>query len=152
MMAGYKAILCMILGIAALGACASEPVPTAGEGAAKAVPGTKPLPGPSPARRLPELSPGLKALTLSWQNAELTNPPAQLLRHRIDGRDYYYRPAPCCDFYSELYDGEGRLVCHPDGGITGRGDGSCPWFRQKAGQGERVWRDKRDRRMEKKTQ
>lgn len=32
------------------------------------------------------------------------------------------------DVNSTLYDRCGTIVCHPDGGFTGRGDGQCPDF------------------------
>jgi hypothetical protein len=44
---------------------------------------------------------------------------------------YLFVP-PCCDRFSELYDQDGKLICHPDGGITGKGDGKCADFVKKA--------------------
>lgn len=141
-----RGIAIIAAGLLALSACAAEPAktpaPVTPAAAKPRAPGMRAL-------AVPALPPALKALTARWQNEPVSNPPAQLLRYRVDGKDYYYRPAPCCDFYSELYDAAGQLVCHPDGGITGRGDGSCPGFREQAGKGELIWRDKRDRRMEK---
>ena len=47
---------------------------------------------------------------------------------RVDyrGRPAYYEQSPCCDQWNPLYDAEGVVICHPDGGITGGGDGQCP--------------------------
>jgi hypothetical protein len=42
------------------------------------------------------------------------------------GEKYYYVPPYCCDMYSALYDSECNLICAPDGGFTGGGDGRCP--------------------------
>jgi hypothetical protein len=72
----------------------------------------------------------------------LANPPARIVRQEYDGGVYYYLPARCCDIWSDLYDAEGRLVCHPDGGITGRGDGQCPDLGTLLRE-EVVWRDRR---------
>jgi hypothetical protein len=56
------------------------------------------------------------------------NPPKEVWKWQVDGNIYYYFSAACCDQYSELYDSNCNLVCHPDGGITGIGDGNCPLF------------------------
>ena len=37
----------------------------------------------------------------------------------------YYVSARCCDFPSELYDLNCNVICYPDGGFTGSGDGKC---------------------------
>ncbi len=48
------------------------------------------------------------------------------------GDTVYLFVPPCCDRFSELYDRDGKLICHPDGGITGKGDGKCTDFVKKA--------------------
>lgn len=70
------------------------------------------------------------------------NPPKEVWKWYVDGNTYYYFSAACCDQYSELYDSSCNLVCHPDGGITGTGDGNCPSF---SGQITKtlVWKDPR---------
>lgn len=40
----------------------------------------------------------------------------------------YYITSPCCDNYNYLYDKNNQVICAPDGGITGHGDGKCPNF------------------------
>jgi hypothetical protein len=60
------------------------------------------------------------------QNEPVRNPPAQLWKWEVDQMTYYYVSAQCCDFFSELYDEDCNLVCAPDGGIIGDGDGNCP--------------------------
>jgi len=32
------------------------------------------------------------------------------------------------------------LLCAPSGGITGKGDGKCPDFNEKAGEGKLIWK------------
>src|SRR5688500_15649158 len=49
-----------------------------------------------------------------------------LVRHLISDRVYYYAVSGCCDQLNPLFDAEGKYVCAPDGGFTGRGDGQCP--------------------------
>jgi hypothetical protein len=41
---------------------------------------------------------------------------------------------------SELLDGACRVLCHPDGGITGGGDGRCADFAATRKDGELLWR------------
>jgi hypothetical protein len=44
---------------------------------------------------------------------------------------------------SILYDANGKLICRPDGGIAGSGDGKCPDFLAKRKDGWRLWADSR---------
>ena len=57
-------------------------------------------------------------------------PRRQGWRYIYQGRPVYYVQASslCCDQMSMLYDAEGNLICMPDGGYTGRGDGRCADF------------------------
>jgi hypothetical protein len=71
------------------------------------------------------------------------NPPARVLRFTYNSDTVFYFPAYCCDHYSELYDSDCNLICHPDGGITGRGDGLCPTFWSTATDSVEIWRDNR---------
>jgi len=52
----------------------------------------------------------------------------------------YLTRAGCCDQLDPLVDERGVLVCHPSGGITGRGDGKCPGPLPPAPQWREVWR------------
>lgn len=52
--------------------------------------------------------------------------------YRWQGDTVFLAIPPCCDRFSELYNHAGNLVCHPSGGITGKGDGKCPEFRTEA--------------------
>ncbi len=74
---------------------------------------------------------------------EVRNPPAQVWKWEIDEQTYYYITSDCCDQYNYLYDDNCIVVCAPDGGITGTGDGKCPDFN---GQIEKtlVWEDNRN--------
>ena len=69
------------------------------------------------------------------------NPPAEIWLHEIDNKRYYYVTPYCCDMFSDLYDDECTLVCHPDGGISGGGDGNCGELKQKLTHGKLLWKD-----------
>lgn len=55
---------------------------------------------------------------------------ATVWKWTVNGKEYYFFPVhSCCDKTSTLYDSKCNVVCHPDGGIGGGGDGRCPdWY------------------------
>ena len=71
------------------------------------------------------------------------NPPAKVCGYTYREQTVYFFPQRCCDIPSELYDENCTLICHPDGGITGRGDGKCADFFEKRSNGVLVWEDER---------
>ncbi len=86
----------------------------------------------------------LKALIDELSTAPVANPPAKIIRYFYDGATVYYLPPRCCDIRSVLYDVDGNIICHPDGGITGSGDGQCPDFRDTKTDEVIIWRDERN--------
>jgi len=60
------------------------------------------------------------------KSKDIYNPPASIWEWKYNGAIYYYVTADCCDQFNELYNEDGNLICHPDGGYTGKGDGKCP--------------------------
>jgi hypothetical protein len=42
-----------------------------------------------------------------------------------------------------LYDAKGKILCHPEGGITGKGDGKCANFDKRKTNEQLVWQDPR---------
>jgi hypothetical protein len=58
-----------------------------------------------------------------------------------DHKIFYYIPTHCCDFYSELYDERCNLLCNPDGGLAGKGNGVCPEYQEK--ETKLIWQDDR---------
>ncbi|HET9033859.1 MAG TPA: hypothetical protein VFN25_13270 [Dokdonella sp.] len=75
----------------------------------------------------------------------VANPPRRILRYRYRDQFVYYVPPSCCDQPSTLYDAKGKVLCAPDGGLTGRGDGRCTDFREKRSNESLVWSDVRKR-------
>jgi hypothetical protein len=91
----------------------------------------------------PDVQPPWLTQLIERQLAEpVTNPPAFIARREYASGVFYFLPSRCCDVFSELYNAEGALVCHPDGGITGDGDGNCPELGEVLSE-EVVWRDPR---------
>ena len=71
------------------------------------------------------------------------NPIIRVTRYQYDGEAVYYESAPCCDQQSTLYNLKGKVLCHPEGGITGRGDGRCSSFDKRRTNEQLVWQDPR---------
>jgi len=86
----------------------------------------------------------LRDLIARLESEPVANPPGSVTLYEYASGVYYYMPGPCCDQFSDLYDAEGTLVCHPDGGITGDGDGNCPVLGEPL-RTEIVWQDTRTR-------
>lgn len=70
-------------------------------------------------------------------------PDAVIYRSEYKSEIVYFIPQSCCDRFSELYSASGELLCHPDGGITGNGDGRCSDFDINPENMKEVWRDTR---------
>ena len=47
------------------------------------------------------------------------------------------------DIPSMVYDSKGIVICHPDGGISGKGDMKCPDFFEKRTNEKLIWKDAR---------
>jgi len=78
-----------------------------------------------------------------FQGAPVANPPRAIWQCEYKNSVVYYFPPPCCDQYGQLFNAEGILLCAPDGGLTGHGDGACSDFfalRKNVGL---VWQDAR---------
>ena len=75
---------------------------------------------------------------------EVANPPVRVYSYLYAGKKVYYFTPRCCDASSKLYDESCTLLCAPDGGITGRGDGRCRDFFATRTDEELVWADPRN--------
>ncbi len=87
----------------------------------------------------------VQSLIDQLKEQSVRNPPAKIIKYEIGHKTYYYIPPYCCDTYSDLYDDQCNLVCHPDGGFTGHGDGQCTELAGKISElaGKVIWEDKR---------
>lgn len=85
----------------------------------------------------------IENLIEQFQRAPVGNPPQSIWRYEYQGRVVYFVPAQCCDQYSQLYDANGNLLCAPDGGFGGSGDGRCPDFFTLRRNESLVWKDPR---------
>ncbi|PCH95795.1 MAG: hypothetical protein COB85_04215 [Bacteroidetes bacterium] len=77
------------------------------------------------------------------QKADLENPPGLVYSFTYNGKVAYFFNAPCCDQFSSLYDADCTLICHPEGGITGKGDGNCDDFLSTSTDKKLIWQDTR---------
>ena len=66
-------------------------------------------------------------------------PPISIMRYEWSGETVYYVVKQCCDQFSDLLDADGELIGHPDGGITGRGDGVTSFYPNSL-KGEEIWK------------
>jgi Tol biopolymer transport system component len=83
------------------------------------------------------------ALIEDLKSQPVANPPAYVASYEYSGQVVYYVPPRCCDIFGNLYDAQGQLICHPDGGIAGNGDGRCPDFLSQRKNETVLWRDTR---------
>jgi hypothetical protein len=71
------------------------------------------------------------------------NPPGSVWQYRYKGEAVYYVPPSCCDVPGQLYASDGRVICAPDGGITGGGVGKGPDFFDSRTDEQLLWADAR---------
>lgn len=69
------------------------------------------------------------------------NPTAKIYSYQYNGETVYYFPAHCCDVPSKVYDSNCNLICSPDGGLTGSGDGLCNDFFSTRTDEKLIWED-----------
>ena len=55
------------------------------------------------------------------------------------GAVFYHFTSQCCDQFNYLYDVTGSMICAPDGGFSGGGDGKCPDFTGTRTGGAVIW-------------
>jgi len=82
-------------------------------------------------------------LVEQFERDPVGNPPQSIWRYEYNGQTVYYVPPQCCDQFSTLYDATGNVVCAPDGGLDGKGDGRCPDFFSTRINELLVWQDPR---------
>jgi hypothetical protein len=99
--------------------------------------------GAQPAGQSPQVPTAVTALIEDLKSQPVANPPAYVASYDYSGQVVYYVPPRCCDIFGDLYDGQGQLICHPDGGIAGHGDGRCSDFFSQRSNETVLWRDTR---------
>ncbi len=85
----------------------------------------------------------LDQLIKQFENNPVANPPLSVWKYDYKGQVVYFVPQHCCDIPSVLYDAQGNVVCAPDGGIAGRGDGKCSDFFDQRSAEQLIWQDSR---------
>jgi len=78
-----------------------------------------------------------------FESEPVANPPLSIWRYEYNGQIVYFVPAHCCDISSILYAADGNVLCSPDGGITGDGDGRCADFFTNRTNEQLIWQDLR---------
>jgi hypothetical protein len=82
-------------------------------------------------------------LIKQFESEQVGNLPQSIWSYEYNGQVVYYIPPQCCDQFSTLYDSSGSVICAPDGGFTGTGDGKClDFFSQRANE-QLIWKDGR---------
>ncbi len=71
------------------------------------------------------------------------NPPAEVIEYVYNGKTVYGFSNDCCDQYYEVFDADCKMICAPSGGITGKGDGQCADFLEKATKVRVIYKDSR---------
>jgi len=83
----------------------------------------------------------LQDIIVSLESERPENAPEEIWQFVLEERTVFYiAPRYCCDLPSILYDATGNVICHPDGGIVGAGDGQCLDFFKLRSDGVRLWR------------
>ena len=82
-------------------------------------------------------------LIKKFESVPVANPPLSIWKYDYNGQVVYFVPAHCCDITSVVYDADGTILCAPDGGIAGRGDGKCSDFFDKRSNEQLIWQDVR---------
>lgn len=77
------------------------------------------------------------------KNEDVRNPPAKIYQYTFYDNIVYFIPSYCCDFPSVLFDENCNIICQPDGGFSGKGDGNCIDFFQERKNEKLVWEDRR---------
>ena len=93
----------------------------------------------------PGENPGwLNRVIQQLRNEPVANPPASVTRYEYSGKIVYYVPPQYADVWSTLYSEGGDVIAHPDGGLSGNGDGRARDFLEKRKNETVIWEDQRD--------
>lgn len=96
-----------------------------------------------------DVPPFVAELIARYKSVPPSSSPGAVWQYRYKGQLVYYVPRlACCDIMSQLYTNSGELICQPDGGIAGSGDGKCPSFFARREDGRQLWSDPRVRNVQ----
>ncbi|WP_019946375.1 DUF6970 domain-containing protein [Hymenobacter aerophilus] len=103
----------------------------------------EPTPDPEPAFDTAKRPAWLENKIQAHFQARKANPPIRIYSYQYNGGSVYYETSGGGDQFSNLYAADGRLLCHPDGGLTGKGDGQCTDFMKVRTEEKLIWQDPR---------
>ena len=81
------------------------------------------------------------ALIRQLETQPVANPPGLVAQYDYKEQNVYFVPQRCCDVMSIVYRSDGAIMCHPDGGFNGKGDGMCADFFAERRNERVIWRD-----------
>ncbi len=87
----------------------------------------------------------LAELILEIEGAPVADPAAAIYSYKYHGRVVFYLSSRCGDIQSQLYNANGIVLCFPDGGLDGGGDGRCDDFIAERENETLIWMDPRQR-------
>jgi hypothetical protein len=85
----------------------------------------------------------LSTLIHQFESEPASNSPGLVAQYAYKGQSVYFVPQRCCDVMSVAYSTDGAVICHPDGGLNGKGDEMCADFVAERRNEKIVWRDSR---------
>lgn len=85
----------------------------------------------------------VQTLITAMMTRPVGNPPMSVYRCTYQNATVYYLPPQCCDQFSALMSSDCAVICAPDGGFAGNGDGRCTDFSRASC--TLVWQDGRTR-------
>ena len=62
-----------------------------------------------------------------------------IYRYKYQKHYVYFGYSDCCDMYNLLFDSDCHVLCAPNGGFSGAGDGKCPNFFKEATEKTELW-------------
>lgn len=70
--------------------------------------------------------------------------PIYVSRYKYDSKTVYYLFSVCCDHLNNVVDEQCVVICAPNGGRSGAGDGKCPDFFIDATERQIIWCEDED--------
>jgi hypothetical protein len=86
----------------------------------------------------------ISSLVADLNSKPVKDSPESISQFLYNGRVVYYFAPACCGKMSNLYDEKQNIICRPDGGEDGKGDGKCPGFMAERKNEKLIWAENRD--------